>query len=112
MVVLADISPPLLLPAGRGTTRDTGVGVATDAPCAGVSVWSPVVLTVFRLLSTAAAAAVFLFASARSWSSIVSCATLATSGFFFELPQPRLPNSTARQTISEYLERVFIFFLS
>src|SRR5678809_1155512 len=62
--------------------------------------------------TAAAAAAVSLFASARSWRSMVSCATLATSGFFFESPQPTLPSCRARQARTEYLERVFIFFLS
>lgn len=54
--------------------------------------------TVLRLLSTAAAAAVFLFASARSRSSMVSCAMLAMSGFFFDSRQPVPPAMNARQS--------------
>ncbi len=68
------------------------------------------VLTVLRLLSIAAAEAVFLFASARSRSNIVSCATLATSGCFFELPQPTPPAMNARQAAAGSWWRIFIMF--
>jgi hypothetical protein len=68
---------------------------------------SPLVLTVFKLLSTAFAAAVFLFASARSRSSMVSCVALAASAVFFPFPQARLPARRRTGTI-ENLESMFI----
>jgi hypothetical protein len=71
-------------------------------------VWSSVVLTVLRLLSAAAAFAVFLFASARSRRSIVSCGTLAVVVvFFFDWLQPEAV-SEAANTAMTYIERFFI----
>jgi hypothetical protein len=70
--------------------------------------WSPLVLTVFKLLSSAFAAAVFLLASARSRSSIVSCMALAASAVFFSFLQARLPAKRRRETAIENLESVFI----
>jgi hypothetical protein len=69
---------------------------------------SPLVLTVFKLLSTAFAAAVFLFASARSRSSMVSCVALAASAVFFSFPQARLPARRRTGTAIENLGSVFI----
>lgn len=70
---------------------------------------SPLVLTVFKLLSTAFAAAVFLFASARSRRSIVSCVALAAFAVFLSFPQARLPAKSRTGTIVvENLEMVFI----
>ena len=66
------------------------------------------VLTVFRLLSTTDAAAVFLFASARSRSSMVSCAALATSGFFLESRHP-IATMSARQRAADNTESVFMY---
>ena len=68
---------------------------------------SALVRTVLRLLSIADAEAVFLFASARSRSNIVSCATLATSGSFFELlqltPPLRANDASGPTTVPERL---------
>jgi hypothetical protein len=69
---------------------------------------SPPVLTVFKLLSTAFAAAVFLFASARSRSSMVSCVVVAASTVFLSFPQARLPAKRKAGTAIENLESVFI----
>jgi hypothetical protein len=69
---------------------------------------SPLVLTVFKLLSTTFAAAVFLFASARSRSSMVSCVALAAAAVFFSFPQARLAASKRIGTAIESLESVFI----
>jgi hypothetical protein len=69
---------------------------------------SPLVFTVFKLLSTAFAVAVFLFASAKSRSSIVSCAALAATGVFFSFPQATLPARRRRATAIENLYSVFI----
>ena len=55
-----------------------------------------VVLTVVRLLSMAPAFAVFLFASARSRSNIVSCATVATLALV-SLRQATVPARKGRQ---------------
>jgi hypothetical protein len=68
---------------------------------------SPLVLTVFKLLSTAFAAAVFLFASAKSRSSIVSCVVVAASAVFFSFPQARLPARRSGTAI-ENLNSIFI----
>jgi hypothetical protein len=69
---------------------------------------SPPVLTVFKLLSTAFAAAVFLFASARSWRSIVSCVAVAASTVFLSFPQARMPAKRRAVTATENLGSVFI----
>jgi hypothetical protein len=105
--LVPDATVWLELSGGRGTTCVRGV---RPCPVSTVVVGNPSVLvrTVFKLLSTAEAAAVFLFASARSRSSIVSCATPAVSGVFFLSRQPRLPPTTRRETAIEKLKRVFI----
>ena len=59
---------------------------------------SPVVLTVLRLLSTADAWAVFLFASARSRSSMLSWLVAAASEVSFDLLQPSPPAMSTSQT--------------
>jgi hypothetical protein len=69
---------------------------------------SPLVLTVFKLLSTAFAAAVFLFASAKSRSSMVSCAVLAATAVFFSFPQARVPARRSKGMAVENLKSVFI----
>ena len=93
-----EVSTELSAADGRLTTRvSAGLSWAACLTRSG-SDPSPLVLTVLRLLSTAEAVAVFLFASARSRSSMVSCATSTTSGFLSDLRQPTPPAINARQT--------------
>ena len=93
---------------GRGTTRVAGVPPCAAAFTIAGNDESPLVLTVFKLLSTAFAAAVFLFASARSRSSMVSCVALAASAVFFSFPQARLPARRRTGIAIENLGSVFI----
>jgi hypothetical protein len=72
---------------------------------------SAVVLRLVKLLSIAAALAVFLFASARSRSNIVSSAAADVFGAsFLELLQPVFATRSPAHAISAYLERVFMEF--
>ena len=77
-------------------------GIAED-------VLSGPVRTVFRLLSAAEAAAVFLLASARSFISIVSCAAAAVVSalVFVSLLHPVTATRAGSKTIRE-LENAFI----
>ena len=93
---------------GRGTTLVAGVRPCAAAFTIAGSDESPLVLTVFKLLSIAFAVAVFLFASARSRRSMVSCVVLAASAVFFSFPQARLPAQRRSGTAIENLESVFI----
>ena len=90
---------------GRGRTLPSAgrfCGVAEEA-------LSGPVRTVFRLLSAAEAAAVFLFASARSFISIVSCAAAAVVSalVLVSLLQPVTATRAGNKIIRE-LENAFI----
>jgi len=95
--------------AGGTATPDVGMVPLFGLFCGVEDVLSKPVRTVARLLSTLAAAAVFLFASARSRSSMVSCpdafvvSALADVSF-------RQPAITAKATInvSDGLKNTFM----
>ena len=70
---------------------------------------SPAVLIVLRLLSAAAAPAVFLFASARSCISMVSAGALATSLVF---DSPRQPAVIAAVTKADAMTSLKDAFMS
>jgi hypothetical protein len=93
---------------GRGTIFVSGVRPCAAAFTIAGNDESPLVLTVFKLLSIAFAVAVFLFASARSRRSMVSCVVLAASAVFFSFPQARLPAQRRSGRAIENLESVFI----
>ena len=103
-----DVSTSLPFGAGRGTTLASAGRFWAASPLAGTV--PPLVLTVLRLLSSADAAAVFLFASARSCISIVSCPVLATSFALVSLRQARPPANMARKIAADKRECAFIMF--